>query len=67
MPLGVSVGVATLVDRLHVTLRYRHAQFGPDAARRFTRLYRDVLLGSSAPEHRRQPLTPGSRLRPRNV
>jgi hypothetical protein len=45
MPLGVSIGVVTLEDRLHLTVRYRHAQFGPDAARRFTMLYRDVLLG----------------------
>jgi NRPS condensation-like uncharacterized protein len=45
MPLGVSIGVVTLEDRLHLTLRYRHAQFGPEAARRFTTLYRNVLLG----------------------
>jgi NRPS condensation-like uncharacterized protein len=45
MPLGVSIGAVTLEDRLHVTLRYRRAQFDPPAARRFTRLYRDVLLG----------------------
>jgi NRPS condensation-like uncharacterized protein len=45
MPLGVSIGVVTLADRLHLTLRYRHAQFGPEAARRFTMLYRDVLRG----------------------
>ncbi|HWE10676.1 MAG TPA: condensation domain-containing protein [Solirubrobacteraceae bacterium] len=44
MPLGVSIGVVTLGDRLHVTLRYRRAQFNPPAARRFTGLYRDVLL-----------------------
>jgi NRPS condensation-like uncharacterized protein len=45
MPLGVSIGVVTLEDRLYLTLRYRHAQFGPEAARRFTTLYRNVLLG----------------------
>lgn len=45
MPLGVSIGAATIHDRLHVTLRYRHAQFGPAAARRFSQLYREVLLG----------------------
>jgi NRPS condensation-like uncharacterized protein len=45
MPLGISIGVVTLEDRLHLTLRYRHAQFGPEAAKRFTMLYRDVLLG----------------------
>jgi NRPS condensation-like uncharacterized protein len=45
MPLGVSIGAATLEDRLHVTLRYCHAQFDRPAARRFSELYRDVLLG----------------------
>jgi NRPS condensation-like uncharacterized protein len=45
MPLGVTLGVVTLEDRVHLTVRYRHAQFGPEAARRFTMLYRDVLLG----------------------
>jgi NRPS condensation-like uncharacterized protein len=45
MPLGVSIGAATLDDRLHLTLRYRHAQFDRPAARRFSELYRDVLLG----------------------
>jgi NRPS condensation-like uncharacterized protein len=48
MPLGVSIGVVTLEDRLHLTLRYRHAQFDSAAARRFTRLYRQVLLGEGA-------------------
>jgi NRPS condensation-like uncharacterized protein len=43
MPLGLSIGAVTLEDRLHLTLRYRHPQFGPDAARRFMMLYRDVL------------------------
>lgn len=45
MPLGVSVGAVTLQDRLYLTLRYRHAQFDSSAARRFTSLYREVLLG----------------------
>jgi NRPS condensation-like uncharacterized protein len=49
MPLGVAIGVATLDDRLHLTLRYRHAQFDRAAARRFSELYRDVLLGSLDP------------------
>jgi NRPS condensation-like uncharacterized protein len=44
MPLGVAVGVVTVAGRLHVTLRYRHAQFDPTAARRFAELYRRVLL-----------------------
>ncbi|HUE26766.1 MAG TPA: hypothetical protein VMP89_08325 [Solirubrobacteraceae bacterium] len=45
MPLGLSIGVVTLEDRLHLTLRYRHAQFGKAAARSFMTLYRDVLRG----------------------
>jgi NRPS condensation-like uncharacterized protein len=45
MPLGVSIGAVTLEDTLYVTLRYRHAQFDRAAARRFSALYRDVLLG----------------------
>jgi NRPS condensation-like uncharacterized protein len=44
MPLGVSLGAATLRGRLHLTLRYRHAQFGAGAAEDFLALYRDVLL-----------------------
>jgi NRPS condensation-like uncharacterized protein len=45
MPLGVSIGAATIDDRLHITLRYRHAQFDRSAAARFSALYRTVLLG----------------------
>jgi NRPS condensation-like uncharacterized protein len=45
MPLGVSIGAATLGERLHLTLRYSHAQFDRPAARRFSELYRAVLLG----------------------
>jgi NRPS condensation-like uncharacterized protein len=43
MPLGLSIGAVTLEDRLHLTLRYRHAQFGSEAARRFMVLYGDTL------------------------
>jgi NRPS condensation-like uncharacterized protein len=43
MPLGASFGVTTLDGRLHLTLRYRHPQFGSVAAGSFARLYRDVL------------------------
>jgi len=35
MPLGASLGAATLGERLFVTLRYRHALFDADAAARF--------------------------------
>jgi NRPS condensation-like uncharacterized protein len=44
MPLGAALGAATHDDRLHLALRYRHAQFDPPAARAFIQLYRDVLL-----------------------
>jgi NRPS condensation-like uncharacterized protein len=44
MPLGVSIGAATLDDRLCLTLRYSHAQFDHPAACRFSDLYRGVLL-----------------------
>jgi NRPS condensation-like uncharacterized protein len=44
MPLGTAVGAATYDDRLHLALRYRHAQFDAPAARAFIELYRDVLL-----------------------
>jgi NRPS condensation-like uncharacterized protein len=45
MPLGVSIGAVTVGERLHVTLRYRHAQFGSAAAGRFVELYRSILFG----------------------
>jgi NRPS condensation-like uncharacterized protein len=45
MPLGVGIGVVTVGDRLHVGMRYRHAQFDRAAARKFMDLYRAVLLG----------------------
>jgi NRPS condensation-like uncharacterized protein len=44
MPLGASLGVATLKDRLHVTLRHRHALLDAAAAERFGALFRAVLL-----------------------
>jgi NRPS condensation-like uncharacterized protein len=48
MPLGLGVGAVTFAGRLHVTIRYRHAQFDRDAARRFADLYRRVLIGKIA-------------------
>jgi NRPS condensation-like uncharacterized protein len=45
MPLGVGIGAVTHEERLHVSVRYRYAQFDHDAARRFTDLYRGVLVG----------------------
>jgi NRPS condensation-like uncharacterized protein len=44
MPLGASLGVATLDGEMWVTLRYRHALFDAEGAREFAKLYRDVLL-----------------------
>jgi NRPS condensation-like uncharacterized protein len=43
MPLGAALGVVTHGGRLHLTLRYRHAQFDRDSARRFLALFRGVL------------------------
>jgi NRPS condensation-like uncharacterized protein len=44
MPLGTCVGALTVEGRLHLALRYRHAQFDRSAARAFFRLFRAVLL-----------------------
>jgi NRPS condensation-like uncharacterized protein len=44
MPLGTALGVLTLDGRLHLTLRYRHAQFDQTAAEAFLAGYRDTLL-----------------------
>jgi NRPS condensation-like uncharacterized protein len=45
MPLGAAIGAATLGGRLHVTLRYPHAQFASASARAFAAGYRAALLG----------------------
>lgn len=44
MPLGASLGVATLDGRLFLTLRYRHALFDANAAADFLATFRRVLL-----------------------
>jgi NRPS condensation-like uncharacterized protein len=44
MPLGTCVGALTLDGRMHLALRYSHAQFDRTAARAFFRLFRTVLL-----------------------
>jgi hypothetical protein len=44
MPLGTSLGTATLGDELFVTLRYRRALFDAAAAAGFAALYREVLI-----------------------
>jgi NRPS condensation-like uncharacterized protein len=45
MPLGASLGAATLDGRLFLTLRYRHALFDDAAAHDFLALLEDVLVG----------------------
>ena len=44
MPLGASLGAATLDGRLFLTLRHRHALFDGEAAAEFLELLRRVLL-----------------------
>jgi NRPS condensation-like uncharacterized protein len=44
MPLGASLGTATLGNALFVTLRYRHALFDAAAAADFAALYSEVLI-----------------------
>jgi NRPS condensation-like uncharacterized protein len=44
MPLGASIGTATLDGELFVTIRYRHALFDAGAAADFGALYREVLI-----------------------
>jgi NRPS condensation-like uncharacterized protein len=48
MPLGTCIGALTLNGRLHVVLRYRHAQFDHASAHEFFRLFRDVLMEEEA-------------------
>lgn len=50
MPLGAALGAVTHGDRLGIALRFRRAQFAASAARRFARVYRDVLLSGRPPE-----------------
>ncbi|MGH3783418.1 MAG: condensation domain-containing protein [Pseudonocardiaceae bacterium] len=45
---SVSVGVATVGQRLSLVTRYRHEQFDADAAEEFT----DLLIAQVAPQHR---------------
>ncbi|MEL0028980.1 MAG: hypothetical protein VW625_10050 [Perlucidibaca sp.] len=45
MPLGVSVGAASMDGRLFLTIRYRRAQFDAAAAAAFADIYRGILLG----------------------
>jgi NRPS condensation-like uncharacterized protein len=41
---STAFGAVSLGDGLGISMRYRHSQFDPRAARRFMDLYRDVLL-----------------------
>jgi NRPS condensation-like uncharacterized protein len=45
MPLGASLGAATLDGRLFMTLRYRHALFDAAAAAQFLAEFKRLLLG----------------------
>ena len=45
MPLGLSVGAATLGGRLFLSFRFRHRLFGTDAAARFVETYLEALAG----------------------
>ena len=45
MPLGLSVGAATVGGRLFLSFRYRHRLLGPEAADRFVETYLDALAG----------------------
>ncbi len=42
-PLTLCLGAVTVGGRLHLTFRYPHRLFGPDAARRFAECYLDKL------------------------
>jgi NRPS condensation-like uncharacterized protein len=42
-PLNLCIGAVTMAGRLHLTFRYPHSLFGPDAARRFADGYLDQI------------------------
>ena len=44
-PDALCVGVVVLTGRMHLTFRYPHRLFGPDAARRFAESYVDHIIG----------------------
>jgi hypothetical protein len=44
MPLGTAFGAVTLDGRLHLTLRYRHAQLDAAAATLLVARYREALM-----------------------
>ena len=47
-PRCLCLGAVTVAGRLHLTFRYPHALFGPDAVRRFARAYAAQLERVSA-------------------
>ena len=50
MPLGLAVGAARVGSRLHLTFRYPHRLFAPEAARRFAQCFlSQVRLVATAP------------------
>jgi NRPS condensation-like uncharacterized protein len=49
MPLGVSLGAATLDGRLFLTLRHRHALLDPTAANQFLDTFKHELLAEHRP------------------
>src|SRR5271156_200729 len=59
MPLGASIGAATLDGRLFLTLRYRHAMFDAQAARAFLQ----TLTGALTSRPRRRRAVPTARRR----
>lgn len=60
MPLGLSIGAITIGGRLHLAFRYRHPQFGPDAARRFAECYLTQLRRMVARPETPRDTTTGS-------
>ena len=43
-PQCLCIGAVTVAGRLHLTFRYPHRLFGPDAARRFAEAYVDQIV-----------------------
>lgn len=53
MPLGLSIGAVTVSGCLHLAFRYRHRQFGAEAAGRFAECYLTHLRAlTRGPPHR---------------
>ncbi|MCO5176887.1 MAG: hypothetical protein M9890_07975 [Thermomicrobiales bacterium] len=50
MPPGLGIGIVRWKDRLHISIRYRHALFDAAAAARFLRLFADQTRALGTPE-----------------